>query len=127
MEIRLKTWKTIERAVAQLTRSVHDFEIAILELTKLHPIGSKEGEVLVELMRQATMMREAAPSAHMYHPQSEWLGGNSDDPGNHALREPNICPLPRRRFTPDEIAEAGAVCHGPVQWTFEEKPDAAKT
>jgi hypothetical protein len=51
-----------------------------------------------------------------FHLQSEWLGGDSDNPNNHTLREPNCCPAPQKRFSREEIQAAGEECLGPCQW-----------
>ncbi len=105
-------------AVADLKRATEKAEDLVFTLASRFPTGSIEFITLFKLSNEIHEIRQAAPTTYMYQPQSEWMGGNSDDPKNHKLREPNICPLPHRKFTPEEIEEAGAVCLGPVQWVF---------
>ena len=70
-------------------------------------------------IQMAEKIREITPPD--FHMQSEWTGGNSDDPKNHTMREPNCCPNPRRRFTKEELEAANLTCHGPCDWTEKEK------
>lgn len=128
MKITLKQWKTLEVALAQANQALTDAWHRFSELAIDHDrAGNKtEAEFLTSHFQKLCEMREAMPAAYLFHPQSEWLGGNSDDPENHKLKEPNIAPLPRRRFTDAEVAEAGLVCIGPCQWRQKEEKGGVK-
>lgn len=118
MNISLKQWKEVHDAVTALKRTLETTESVIFTIASRFPTGSPEFNLLFRLSNEIHQVRQDAPAAYPFCPQSEWMGGDSDDPKNHKLREPNCCPLPHRKFTPEEIKEAGAVCHGPVQWEY---------
>lgn len=126
MQITLKQWKEIEALLKGVTRAVEHADCAIFAMygeyhTAGHPLReTPEQRMLLDIWERVHELRTAIVF-HDVHPQSEWMGGNSDNPKNHKLREPNCVPAPRRRFTDTEIEEAGAVCHGPVQWSFGDK------
>lgn len=104
-----------------MRKAIEQADVDLFKLVREHDNDTAERNLLMQLWTEIHDVRQELRTTAELHPQSEWMGGNSDDPQNHKLREPNICPLPRRYFTPEEIAEAGAVCHGPVQWTFGDK------
>lgn len=122
MKISLKQWKQIETVFVNLRKAIEHADCEMFRLAKEHPLESPEGELLIRLWTEIHDIRQEMRASYDLHPQSEWMGGCSDDPQNHKLREPNICPLPRRKFTTEEIREAGAVCHGPAQWSFDGQP-----
>lgn len=127
MKITLAQWKKIEAIVAKVKKDLHAASVEILQIAKDggYKIGEPEYTMIYGFSWECEEAADALTPTASLHPQSEWMGGDSDDPKNHKLREPTICPLPHRKFTPEEIAEAGAVCHGPVQWEF--KPPEPKT
>lgn len=118
MKISLKDWKQVEAAFRDVRKAVETADAVVFTAAAKYKFETPEGALLKKLWEELHELRQTLRTTAELHPQSEWLGGDSDNPQNHVLREPNICPLPRRRFTPEEITEAGAVCHGPVQWTF---------
>lgn len=120
MKITLKEWKEIERAMKLAATAIAAAENTVCDIAWAHrkKRNIPEYDLLNKLMVEIHEARDAMPNTAPVHPQSEWMGGDSNDSNNHKLREPNICPLPRRKFSPEEIEEAGAVCLGPVQWEF---------
>lgn len=119
MKISLKQWTQIESVFQGLRKAIEHADCELFRLANQHELNSPEGQLVIKLWTEIHDIRQEMRTTAELHPQSEWTGGPSDDPRNHKLREPNICPLPRRKFTPEEIAEAGAVCHGPVQWSYD--------
>lgn len=118
MKVSLKQWKEVEAIVSDLKKRMHAASAKILLIADQFKFPEPEFQTLHAIAWDIQRAEEQVPASAQLHPQSEWVGGNSDDPKNHKLREPNICPMPRRHFTPEEIAEARAVCNGPCQWDF---------
>jgi hypothetical protein len=124
LKITLKQWKQIEAAQNAIRQAIEAADTLTWAIYDQHhktgtpPQGSEEEGMLLEINRRIHRLREEASMLCDVHPQSEWMGGASDNPKNHKLREPNCAPMPRRYFTPEEMAEVQAECHGPVQWTF---------
>ena len=122
MKISLKHWRVLDNIVKELK---HAIEVADSQSFALFDEYHKPGEALntpevraiMKLNGQIHELRQQASMLMDCHPQSEWMGGDSDNPKNHKLREPNSCPAPRRYFTDAEIEEAKMVCHGPCDWT----------
>ncbi len=127
MKLSLKEWKQVEGIFRDLRKAVEHADVALFKLANEKGLSTPEGELLMKLWMEIHDIRQEMRTTAELHPQSEWTGGVSDDPRNHKLREPNICPLPRRYFTPEELKEAGAVCHGPVQWRFNDAPQATQS
>lgn len=130
MNITLKEWREVETTFAGIKKAIEIGSCRLWEIASKYKLDTPEGKLLVKLWTELQDLRQEFRTTAELHPQSEWMGGPSDDPKNHKLREPNICPLPRRKFTEAEIAEAGAVCLGPVQWRYDEtqrttEPDPA--
>lgn len=109
--ISLKEWQALSRLNAEAKAVIYRLDS---ELIRLLTIKTDEPTRLLI----AGMLRRLEDVSLLYeiHPQSEWVGGPSDDPKNHRLREPNCVGLGRRYFTAEEIEEAGLVCLGPCDW-----------
>ena len=120
MKISLAEWKTIENALRDLHRAaeVADSRIADIMLDHARAGNNTEKKLLTSISDKVHELRMKS-FFNDVHPQSEWTGGDSDLASNHKLREPNICPLPRRHFTVKEMAEVGAENHGACSWTFD--------
>lgn len=122
MQISLKDWKEIENSIIQLKKVLNDTHTTLLEKLDKQKGNKAEYELLSKMIGQLLEVEQEMSygllNSSNLHPQSEWLGGNSDNPNNHALREPNAVPMPRRRFTAKEISEANAECLGAVHWVF---------
>ena len=118
MNISLKDWKELERIVANLKQSLAQADNRIFSILRDYHSNEllPEEQLILKLAGQVHNLRDQASLLMDCHPQSEWLGGDSDNPDNHTLREPNCCPMPRRHFTKEEIAEAKLVCEGPCHW-----------
>ena len=121
MKITLKDWVKMDEIVRNLKHAIEVADSQSFDLLKnYHKAGESldtpEVLMIMKLNNQLHNLRQEAGFLLDCHPQSEWMGGDSDDPKNHKLREPNCCPAPRRHFTQEEMVEAGMVCHGPCQW-----------
>jgi len=95
MNITLEQWKRIEIAQHRAKEAVGQLETAIIDTMVEHAAGGElEKQLLVRLLEMAE-----ASSFELFridvHPQMEWMGGDSSDPKNFKLREPNCVPLPR--------------------------------
>ncbi len=131
MNISLADWKELDRIRSELIKAVEVASSQAFDVWKrLHPIGAgqptPESELVFGFSQKIHEMRNEVGMLMDTHPQSEWLGGDSDNPQNHTLREPNCCPMPRRRFTQEEIDEANLECLGPCQWRDKQNPDMNK-
>ena len=121
MKISLKDWLEMQRVVRAVQEAIEVGSSQVFALLDHYHkpgegFGGPEVETVMKLHQQLMDMREQSGMLMDTHVQSRWLGGDSDDPRNHTLEEPNCCPMPRRHFTREEIAEAGMVCEGPCQW-----------
>jgi hypothetical protein len=122
MKITLREWKEIEAALDAMRKAIEHADCLTTDVMfKHYDAGNKDSyNLLGELNKQVHDLRGQASLGMLMsvHPQSEWMGGDSDNPKNHKLREPNCCPAPRRYFTAEEMEEVGAENQGPCQWTF---------
>jgi len=112
MNILPEVWLDLERRVKAVKAAMVHLEQGLIEQVLDLKYPTEETYLLMgmlEKIRDITL-----PDCHM---QSEWTGGDPDDPGNHTKREPNCCPMPRRRFTKEEMEASGLVCHGPCDWS----------
>lgn len=130
MNISLKDWKELDRIRRTLINAIEVADSQSFDIwQKYHVIGSAETPASSLIFKFNTQIHEVRNEAGMLmdtHPQSEWTGGDSDNPKNHKLREPNCCPLPRRKFTQEEVDEANLECLGPCQWREKEVDCEAK-
>ena len=124
MNISLKDWKELDRIRRTLISAI---EVAgsqsFAVFCKYHETGASEtpeSSLIFKFNQQLHDLRERTWWLIDTHPQSEWTGGDSDNTNNHKLREPNCCPLPRRKFTQEEVDEANLECLGPCQWREKE-------
>lgn len=125
MKITLKEWRQIAQACEKLQAAKDHAARVIVDIALMHLRAghTDESEMLLEL---ETKLNNIVIDAASVQPQSEWMGGNSHDPKNHRLREPNRCPMPRRHFTAEELAEVGAQCFGPCDWVYTDTPLACR-
>lgn len=70
--------------------------------THMQAGNRQEAKLLIDLSRK---IHDNGPSGwgYMTHPQTEWTGGNSSDPNNFTIREPNIVPM-AQRFPAEQVA-----------------------
>lgn len=124
MNISLKDWKELDRIRKLVIKTIEIAESqSFAVFCKYRETGASEtpeSSLIFKFNQQLHELREPAWLLMDTHPQSEWMGGDSDNPKNHKLREPNCCPLPRRRFTQEEVDEANLECLGPCQWREKE-------
>ena len=120
MRITLTEWKQLEQIIGSVRSVIEKANGDTFALLMKYHSGRQpetpESELLWRINQALHELRASVYVLPDVHPQSEWLGGDSEDPNNHTLREPNCCPMPRRRFTKEEIAEAKLECLGPCQW-----------
>jgi hypothetical protein len=117
VKISLAEWKKIEGSLKQLELSFESTKSIILDLATKYK--GEESILLLNLFSEIIEARRTIIGLqYQVHPQSEWLGGCSHDPKAHVLKEPNCVGYLKRRFTPEEVKEAGAECYGPCQWAF---------
>ena len=119
MKISLKEWRQICAARDAAAESLDKLHMLLMELMWKY----KEGDAECKLLNKWVMQLRESSLPYDTHPQSEWTGGDSSNPANHKLREPNCVGLRRRYFTAEEIAEAGVECLGPCDWVERGKPD----
>ena len=123
MKISLAEWKKIEAAVAGMRSAAELAESAMADIVFKHQKAGNADEVNLLLSIELDMHEVRTKSFQgrlgAIHPQSEWMGGDTDNPRNHKLREPDCCGYNGRYFTTEELAEAGAENHGPCHWTFD--------
>ena len=112
MKLTLKQWQEIDEARETAAKALDKLASLFLEHAIRIGVNDPDAVKLLELhnqVRDASMLPQT-------HPQSEWLGGSSDEPNNHTLREPYCVGYLQRYFTRAEIAEAKLECLGPCQW-----------
>ena len=117
MKITLKQWLQINEVIQGIKDSVKVAEGQLTEIALQHydDDNQVEASFLINLRNQFDNIIKLPDTK----PQSEWTGGDSSDPANHKLREPNCvggCSS-RRYFTEDEMLEVEAVHHGPCDWS----------
>jgi hypothetical protein len=115
--ITLAQWKEIEAAYRSAWVELNKCTKLMTRLASEHFNDAKTVDLI---MKMRDDIDEAAfhVSPQSVHPQSEWTGGDSDDPKNHTLREPNIVGLGAGHFPKEQLEEAGAKNHGPCDWEF---------
>lgn len=118
MKITLKQWLEISTSIKAAGEALNSATDLVTKMAlDQHDAGNAtEATLLMEISQQLHDIM--LPSGT--NPQSEWTGGDSSDPKNHKLREPNIvggCSS-KRYFTEEEMIEAGAVNLGPCQWKY---------
>lgn len=118
MQLSLVEWLELYRLNKAAVAAVHQFDMRLMKLMHKYESDLATVKLLCRLEAAVHTADECLPGAASLMPQSEWLGGSSDLPQNHVLKEPTCVPQPRRRFTQEELSEAQAVCLGPCQWNF---------
>lgn len=127
MKITLKQWKQLERRIQDMQRAAKACEHEFLCMAIDHQRDGNvdESDFLAGWANRITAAIEELPVAYSFHCQSEWMGGDSSDPKSHVLKEPHATGnYHKRRFTTEEIAEAGAKCFGPCHWEYESEGGA---
>lgn len=104
MKITLDQWVELEKlsieaaaALSALNRRLTDMHLA--ELKK--DIASREGAMFHKLACRVDAAQDAL-ACQLYHIQGEWTGGDSSDPRNHTLREPNWVNI-AHSFPPEQV------------------------
>lgn len=107
MKLTLLQWLQLRKKIQALQEARAELE-TFLATTQLdqHSAGNHEEASLLRGLYEELEEDSVRLSAYLVTPQTEWMGGNSRNPRNFRMREPNIVPLPRRYFTEDEVREA---------------------
>ncbi len=112
MNITIKDWKELDRIRKTVQKAIEIADSQSFEIFCKYRVGNSstpENKLLLEINEKYHELRELAGFLHDTHLQSEWLVGNFDNPKNHTLREPNCCPMPRKRFSAEEIEAANLI------------------
>lgn len=91
MKITLKQWLTLEEKAREAGRVLQELMNTATELVTEHHKAENKAEVELLLKvhdRAWDATQTLAPS--LFHVQSEWTGGDSSNPRNTTLREPNL-------------------------------------
>ena len=105
VKITLQQWRRINSLISAAEQALKAADDEILKVVFEHHDQGNEAEVLL-LMDLSRKINETGPSGwgYMTHPQTEWTGGDSSDPANFTLREPNIINM-GKRFPRDQVEE----------------------
>jgi len=93
----LAQWESLERLAKDAVKAVESFDVALL-------IASNSGDDETNAMLAAYSKRVhdaflSLPASYLFHPQPEWVGGDSSDPKNTIIREPHVCGMRRLAVT----------------------------
>ena len=93
MKITCEQWMKIEAAAKQAQDGLSALQDALTNIAYDHKNASNQPEAeflirLASLVSDASGSKEVMP--YFYHPQSEWMGGDSSNPKNYRKREPHI-------------------------------------
>lgn len=109
MKVTLAEWRRINAAIDRAAKALAAADEVVVELALQHAKvdNDKEAEMLIKL---STRLSESGPSGLTYLtlPQQEWTGGDSSDPENFTVREPNLVHMgkrfPREQVEADRMA-----------------------
>ncbi len=107
MKISLAQWMEINRLHQQAIKAINALDFKLMEIAiNRNPDTTDFLNKLVDIVADAKAdLLRIDPM-----PQSEWMGGPTSGPESKNtktyMREPHVCPLPRRYFTAAEVAEA---------------------
>lgn len=120
MKITLEDWNELDQTARKACELLQQLSRRLTELRLKYRPQSAEGLLLARLDGRALEAITAlAPS--LYHLQDEWTGGDSADPRNHTLREPNWVGHPHS-FPPEAVncyRDAQGVIHLPQHFDRE--------
>ena len=95
MRITLAQWKAIEKSKHEARQAIHALETTIIDTMTAHSNSpDQEKLLLIELLRMAEDSAFHISRIDVM-PQPEWTGGDSSNPKNFKIREPNCVPMPR--------------------------------
>lgn len=105
MRVTLKQWRQINAAISQAEAALKAADDIIVDTALTHSREGNEAECLL-LLDLSRKINDGGPGGwgYMTHPQSEWTGGDSMDPANFTLREPNIINM-GKRFPPEQVED----------------------
>lgn len=103
MKLTLKEWIELSQLAEEAKTALQALDGRIIDMLKTYPVGSDESDLLTKLLhRTGDALSDLA--ANLYYPQTEWLGGDSGNPRNHTLREPNWVHM-GYRFPKEQVDE----------------------
>jgi len=103
MKITLDEWVELEKLAREAKAALERLERATGDLSFEH--HSKGNTAEFELLRKThdrVFEANGTLAASLFHVQSEWTGGDSSDPKNHTLREPNLVTI-SHSFPKDQV------------------------
>jgi len=97
MKIMLQQWREINALIGQAETALKAADAKIIDLALFHSRAGNDEEARL-LLDLSSKINDGGPGGwgYMTHPQQEWTGGDSSDPANYTLREPNIVPMGKR-------------------------------
>jgi len=103
MKITLDEWLSLEKSARQAREALGQLDNRLTELLlKYQKAGDRrEAELLLRIeARVSDAVFDLALS--LFYVQSEWTGGDSSNPRNHTLREPNWVTI-SHSFPPEQV------------------------
>ena len=122
MKLTLKDWLEIDAAREAASKSLAKLSQLFHEHAVKAGPNSPDGPIL---MRSWEKVMDAKSFLPKTRPGLEWTGGNSDDPKNFKMTEPECVGYLKRKFTPEEVAAAQITILGPCQWRLPEPTPTA--
>ena len=113
LDISLAEWDELYELARQACNLMGELETRLINMAvdDKRDIHGEAGQLLVKLSGRVFDAR-AMLAADLYAPQTEWTGGDSSDPRNFTLREPNWVSMghawPREEVDAFKIAKAEA-------------------
>lgn len=83
-------WKNLEILADTASQALLKFQIALIHATDKAPEKDPARAPLQAQVDRVAAAHQGFLAGYFYHPQPEWLGGDSRDPKNFAQREPHI-------------------------------------
>lgn len=112
-KIPLEDWVQLEKAVREAATAISKAQsLATLRCFEAHRAERYHEAALWGKIENRLQDTLHALSPSLFYIQTEWTGGDSTNPRNFTLREPNIVGIPHA-FPPEEVAayrdETGAI------------------
>ena len=91
MKITLDEWLEMEQLAKQAGRALTELRSLVTNnMLAHHQAGNERETALLRDIEARVNEAQSVLAPSLFHVQSEWTGGPSDDPKNFTLREPNL-------------------------------------
>lgn len=123
MKITLDEWLELEEAAEEAAKKINQLYRRITTLWQAHADAGNdlERELLLKLeSRIGHVLSDLA--VNLFHVQSEWTGGDSGNPRNFTLREPNWVPI-AHAFPREQVDKYRDPKTGEIRIPHRTKPD----